>query len=71
MGEDCSDCARVAAGRLGSPSAGIEMLEDELVDPVIDGIRFQQSLAKIGGGQSSSARYRISSGYGSVARDHP
>ncbi len=59
VSEHRRDCARVTAGRLCPPSLRIQMLEDELVHPVIDGIGLEQRLAKIRGGQSSGTSHGL------------
>jgi hypothetical protein len=48
MGEDRGNRPRIAAGRLRSPGTSIEVLEDELVDPIVDRIGFEHRPAKIG-----------------------
>jgi hypothetical protein len=44
MREDRRDRARVPSGRLCPPRARIQPLQDDLVHPVVYGIRFQQRL---------------------------
>ena len=60
MGEYRRDRARLAAGRFCPPGARMEMLEDELVHSVIDGVGLEQRVAKIRGGQSRGASHGIS-----------
>ena len=45
LGQDGSDRARVAARGLGVPGVGIEMLEDELVYVVADGVGLHQDVS--------------------------
>lgn len=47
MSEDRRDGARITTGRLRPPGAGIQVLEDELIHPLINGVVFQQRLTKI------------------------
>ncbi len=52
MGEDGGDGASVApfAGRLGAPSAGIKMREQELVHRIVDAVDFEQDVVQVGRG---------------------
>ena len=60
VSEDGSDGTSLAPGRLGAPRAGVEMLKQELVHPVVDGVGLQQRLAKVHSGGSSEAGHRTS-----------
>ncbi len=53
MAEDGGDGARFAVRKLGSPRAGIEMLEHQLVHAVVDRERLRHTLAQIRSGRGS------------------
>jgi hypothetical protein len=45
--EDGGDRASFTAGQLSAPCSGIEVLEDDLIHPLIYGVALHQHLAKV------------------------
>src|SRR5712692_6153903 len=64
----CSNGASLAAGRFGSPRAGIEMLQQDLIYPVVDSKSLQQRLTKVGRWHYSGAGHRTSLQEGRLTR---
>src|ERR1700689_634328 len=57
--EDCGDRTSPAPGRFGAPRSRIQMLEHDLVHPVIYGVTLHQRLTKIEENGSLRARHGI------------
>jgi hypothetical protein len=45
--DDGGDRPSLAAGRLSAPGSRIEMLEDDLIHPLVDRVTLHEHLAKI------------------------
>ena len=49
MAKNGRDCASLTPGQLGTPSSGIELLEDDLIHSLVYDVTLDQHLAKVAG----------------------
>jgi hypothetical protein len=47
VGDDGGDCPSFTPGQFSAPGSGIEMLEDDLIHPLVYGVTLYQRLAKV------------------------